>query len=155
MKKVFKKPKPGKGSVGRNNIRSTRLILPVLLLGASFPVCVGQASADTSFERLSSLLAETPQGGWVRASTNLYSDAWATGADAAPGPTSTVVSAWSSFAWDSTRGNLLLWGGGHGNYVGNEMYVWDGATGNWGRGSLASRIDSKGFIVDNAAPQSA
>lgn len=158
MKKlrVFnKKPKPGKGSGGLNNVRPTGLILPFLLVGASFPAFVGQASAETSFERLSSLLAGTPQGGWVKASTNLFSDAWATGADAAPGPTSAVVRAWSSFAWDSTRGDLLLWGGGHGNYVGNEMYVWDGATGNWDRGSLASRIDSKGFIVDNAAPQSA
>jgi len=157
MKKlrVFRKLKPGKDAAGSNNVRSASLILPALLISASFPVCVGQVNAETSFERLSSLLAGTPQGGWVKASTNLFSDAWATGADAAPGPAAAVVYAWSSFAWDSTRGNLLLWGGGHANYVGNEMYVWDGATGNWGRGSLASRIDLKGFIVDNAAPQSA
>jgi hypothetical protein len=153
MKKVFKKP--GKGSVGRHNIRSTRLILPVLLLGASFPISVGQANAETSFERLSSLLGGTPQGGWVKASTNLYSDAWPTGADAAIGWPGSIIRAWSSFAWDSTRENLLLWGGGHANYVGNEMYVWDGATGKWGRGSLASRLDSDLFVVDSAAPQSA
>jgi hypothetical protein len=157
MKKLkeFRKLKSGEDSAGSSNVRPAGPILPVLFVAASFPVCMGQVNAETSFERLSSLLAGTPQGGWVKASTNLFSDAWATGADAAPGPTSAVVRAWSSFAWDSTRGDLLLWGGGHGNYVGNEMYVWDGATGSWGRGSLASRIDSKGFIVDNAAPQSA
>jgi hypothetical protein len=157
MKKlrVFRKLKPGKDSVGLSNVRSTSLILPVLLIGASFPVCVGQVNAETSYERLSSLLAGTPPGGWVKASTNLFSDAWATGADAVIGSPSAVVRAWSSFAWDSTRENLLLWGGGHANYAGNEMYVWDGATGKWGRGSLASRIDSKGFVVDSAAPQSA
>ena len=157
MKKlrVFRKLKSEKDSAGSNNVRSAGLALPVLLVSASFPVYVGQVNAETSFERLSSLLAGTPQGGWVKASTNLFSDAWATGADAAPGSPSSVVRAWSSFAWDSTRGDLLLWGGGHANYVGNEMYVWDGATGDWGRGSLASRIDSRGFIVDSAAPQSA
>jgi len=111
--------------------------------------------ADIS--RLQSLLAVTPEGGWVQANTTTYSSAWATGAAAAPptpgGPAS-VVTAWSSFAWDSTRNDLLLWGGGHANYAGNEMYVWDGGTGAWTRGSLSSRIDANNFVVDNAAPQS-
>jgi hypothetical protein len=35
------------------------------------------------------------------------------------------------------------------------MYVWDGASGAWGRGSLPSRLDGANFVVDNAAPQSA
>jgi hypothetical protein len=116
---------------------------------------VAQAHAS-SFERLSSLLAATPEGGWVKASTNFYSDAWATGADAVPGGwPGAVVRAWSSFAWDSSRGDLMLWGGGHANYVGNEMYVWDGATGAWGRGSLPSRTDSQGMVIGGTAPQSA
>ena len=49
----------------------------------------------------------------------------------------------------------MLWGGGHANYVGNEMYVWDGDTGKWGRGSLPSRTDSQGMIIGGTAPQSA
>ena len=41
----------------------------------------------------------------------------------------------------------MLWGGGHANYVGNEMYVWDGDTGEWGRGSLPSRTtDSEAML---------
>ncbi|ARO86530.1 PEP-CTERM sorting domain-containing protein [Nitrosospira lacus] len=128
----------------------------IKLLGASlFFIFVAQANA-TSFERLSSLLATTPAGGWVKASTNFYSDAWPTGADAVPNSKPIgVVSAWSSFAWDSTQGKLMLWGGGHANYAGNEMYVWDGATGKWGRGSLPSKIDANGFIIGGDAPQSA
>ena len=58
-------------------------------------------------------------------------------------------------AWDSANDSLLLWGGGHANYSGNEMYVWNAGTGVWGRGSVPSRIDPSFFIVDNAAPQSA
>jgi len=108
---------------------------------------------------LEGLLAATPEGGWVKASTNVFSDAWAGGSTAVQYPSyqnpGAIVSAWSSVAWDSTRGDLLLWGGGHANYAGNEMYVWDGATGSWGRGSLSSRVDSNYFVVDNAAPQSA
>lgn len=121
------------------------------------------AHALTGMQRLTSLLGTTPEGGWVQANTNSFSDAWPTGADAVnvnsysnPGR---IVSAWSSFAWDSTRQDLLLFGGGHANYAGNEMYVWDGATGKWGLGSLPSRTVSAGpyqpsYIVDGVAPQS-
>lgn len=141
----------------RCKVPSANLTFVSLLVLSAFPIFVAQAHAETAFERLSSLLAATPAGGWVKASTNLYSDAWPTGADAVDptrGWPGAVVSAWSSFAWDSSRGDLLLWGGGHANYVGNEMYVWDGATGAWGRGSLPSKIDAKGFILGGPAPQS-
>lgn len=143
----------------KGRFQASYLALASFLIAQSFPGLIAQAHAETSFERLSSLLAATPEGGWVRASTNLYSDAWPVGADAVqlasyrfPG---SVVRAWSSFAWDSDDGKLMLWGGGHANYAGNEMYVWDGATGHWGRGSLPSRVDANGFIVDGMAPQSA
>ena len=132
--------------------------LSVLLVAASLPLFVANAYAETSLERLSALLAATPEGGWVKASTNIYSDAWPTGPDAVPGSYGlphAVVRAWSSFAWDSARGNMLLWGGGHANYAGNEMYVWDGSTGEWGLGSLPSRMDpATGFVIDSTAPQS-
>lgn len=124
-----------------------------------FAVTQGGVQASPVLSRLEGLLDNTVEGGWVKVSTNLYSDAWATGSTAVqyssyqnPG---SVVTAWSSVAWDSTRGDLLLWGGGHANYAGNEMYVWSGVTGEWGRGSLSSRVDSNYFVVDNAAPQSA
>lgn len=119
----------------------------------------GVVHASPILSRLEGLLDNTSEGGWVKVSTNLFSDAWATGSTAVqyssyqnPG---SVVTAWSSVAWDFARGDLLLWGGGHANYAGNEMYVWDGVTGEWGRGSLSSRVDSNYFVVDNAAPQSA
>jgi hypothetical protein len=138
--------------------RIAALVTASLLVTYSIPVFITQAHANT-FERLSSLLADTPAGGWVQANVNVFSDAWPTGFDAVqieshkfPGA---IVSAWSSFAWDSANARLILWGGGHANYSGNEVYIWDGATGNWGRGSLPSRVDANGFVVDAAAPQSA
>lgn len=117
-----------------------------------------QESAIADISRLQGLLAAIPEGGWVQANTTTYSSAWVAGAAAVPptpGGPGSVVAAWSSFAWDSTRGDLLLWGGGHANYAGNEMYVWDGGTGAWARGSLSSRVDASYNVVDNAAPQSA
>jgi hypothetical protein len=39
-----------------------------------------------------------------------------------------ILKAWSSFAWDSNRGDVILWGGGHANYGGNAVYRWRDAT---------------------------
>lgn len=108
--------------------------------------------------RLQGLLNATPEGGWVQVNTSTWRSAWPTGADVVPNAGNSVVgvvAAWSGVAWDSANDNLLLWGGGHANYSGNEMYVWNAGTGVWGRGSVPSRIDASYFIVDNAAPQSA
>ena len=52
----------------------------------------------------------------------------------------TKISAWTGSAWDSTRGNLLLWGAAYNGYEGNEVYVWNGSTGLWSRGSLPSQV---------------
>lgn len=114
---------------------------------------------------LEGLLANTPQGGWVQVNTNRFSDAWASVAqgglpDGSYSNPASIVLAWSSVAWDSVNDQLLLWGGGHANYMGNEMYAWSGDTGLWSRGSLPSRLDRYGatatyFTADDAAPQSA
>lgn len=120
------------------------------------------ANAAANLSYLQGLLASTPQGGWVQANTNKFSDAWPSLAEGGVpnGNPAAIVHAWSSFAWDSNRGDLLLFGGGHANYSGNEMYVWKGTDGSWTRGSLPSRLERFGstptvFIIDNAAPQSA
>lgn len=36
-----------------------------------------------------------------------------------------VTGAWNSAALDTRRNRLLVWGGGHGDYLGNEMYALD------------------------------
>ena len=140
--------------------RSKRKLFPLLVstLALSMLGTSTAARADAQLSRLQDLLSATPEGGWVKASIGTFSDAWATGSTAVNAPSfqnpGTVVTAWSSFAWDSNRGDLLLWGGGHANYAGNETYVWDASSGNWSRGSLASRLDANNYVVDNAAPQS-
>ncbi|WP_158288821.1 PEP-CTERM sorting domain-containing protein [Rubrivivax albus] len=132
-------------------------------MAAALCVSIPGAAADLSY--LQGLLDATPEGGWVQVNTTAFSSAWASPAEGGLSPGSysnpaTVVTAWSSMAWDSQRGQLQLWGGGHANYMGNEMYLWQGTDGTWTRGSLPTRMTQYGststfFTVDDASPQSA
>ena len=106
---------------------------PVLRAAALAALCLCGSAQANSLDYLRGLLDATPMGGWVKAGTNVLSDALATGADGLPSDglsaQQALVQAWSSVAWDSNRGNLMLWGGGHSSYMGNEMYIWQGDTG--------------------------
>ena len=42
-----------------------------------------------------------------------------------------VIDAWSGGAFDTKRDRLIIWGGGHTNYGGNEVYVFDLPTLKW------------------------
>ncbi len=44
-----------------------------------------------------------------------------------------IMSAWSGGAYDTNRERLIIWGGGHGDYSGNEVYVFDVETFTWTR----------------------
>ena len=87
------------------------------------------------------IIAAMDEGDWAKVNLNRYVDVWTpfdqrpTGND--PG---SIVRAWSSFAWDSTRQQLILWGGGHANYGGNEVYTWQSSTLEWTRASLPSAV---------------
>lgn len=128
------------------------LLASLMASGAAF---AGQ------LDRLQSLLAATPAGGWVKVNTATFASAWPTGNDAVPtayGTPAGVVRAWSGFAWDTATSEILFFGGGHANYGGNEMYRWNAATGAWSLGSLPSKFDTTQTnypIMGGAAPQSA
>jgi MYXO-CTERM domain-containing protein len=44
-----------------------------------------------------------------------------------------VITAWGGGVLDTSRGRLLLWGGGHGDYWGNEVYAFDLQSLQWER----------------------
>jgi hypothetical protein len=58
-----------------------------------------------------------------------------------PGGTgpSAIMEAWSGGAYDTQRDRLIIWGGGHGDYAGNEIYVFDVRTLRWQRLTEPSR----------------
>ena len=103
------------------------------------------AASSPDLSELVAILAATPEGGWVKVNLNLYADVW-TPADLRPlkGPSNptpaSIIGAWSSYAWDRNRGELWLYGGGHANYSGIDMYRWRGTTRRWERASLPSEI---------------
>ncbi|MBK9234535.1 MAG: hypothetical protein IPO19_00085 [Rhodoferax sp.] len=144
--------------------RLAKALAPAAVTAGLMLASVTTSAQDLS--RLQGLLAATPEGGWVQVSTGSFSDAWPTGSTSVGttyptlyGP-GAIAYAWSSFAWDSNSGQLLLWGGGHANYAGNEMYAWDAGSGNWTRASLPSLTlptnlgNGSFYVVDNAAPVS-
>lgn len=50
-----------------------------------------------------------------------------------PGHFANIMGAWSGGALDSKRERLLVWGGGHGDYSGNEIYAFDIESMTWAR----------------------
>ena len=118
------------------------------------------AYAQPDLSSLVQILRTAPEGGWVKVNLNRFADVY-TPTDLQPGPyignTSALIRAWSSFAWDSNRGDLILFGGGHANYADNEVYRWRGGSQVWERASLPSQLvnigaDSITFeTIDGAA----
>lgn len=45
--------------------------------------------------------------------------------DTVPGNPATVIDAWGGAVYDTDRDRLVLWGGGHADYSGNEVYAFD------------------------------
>ncbi|MFK8014491.1 MAG: thrombospondin type 3 repeat-containing protein [Gammaproteobacteria bacterium] len=90
-------------------------------------------------------IAALPEGEWYLASNNLFSDVWTPEAlrplkDGSNPTPDRIIAAWSGFGWDSNRAQLILYGGGHATYSGNDVYAFRAATGLWERAALPSEI---------------
>lgn len=82
------------------------------------------------------LIDAAPDNSWIKLNTNEYQDVWPpvdlrAWYGGGPGNPHNVIDAWSSFAWDKRRSRLVLWGGGHANYNGDETYIWDAYSREW------------------------
>ena len=80
--------------------------------------------------------------------------------------TVSVVTAWSGAAWDETNKRLLITGGGHADYAGNEVYAWGAATATFSRlnnptgaigntGTLSDGLDATNPAYFDGRPRSA
>ena len=119
--------------------------LPVLLVplkGFATPFPVDPSTA------IGRIVSEMKENEWARLNTTTFDSVW-TPESLIPsrpdtffkGSPRSVIQAWSSMAWDSTRGDLVFFGGGHANYTGNDVYRWRGSTLEWERASLPSAIE--------------
>ena len=91
------------------------------------------------------IVRSLPEGGWAHVNQNKFSDVWPDAKDRLPHTIAqyapaTIINSHSGFAWDSRRGDLIIYGGGHASTAGNEVYLWHGATQLWERGSLPSNV---------------
>lgn len=129
------------------------------ILGGSPSVQANQCTGPLyPYARLREIIDAQPVHTWVRVDTTRFLATQVPVSDRQPGIGTgaqfSIIAAWSSFAWDHANANLLLWGGGHANYSGNELYIWNGSTGAWGLASLPSALDSEYFVIDKGGPQS-
>lgn len=58
-----------------------------------------------------------------------------------------VINDWSGGAWDPLDRKMLLWGGGHHGYLGNEVYAFDVATMSWELLSTPTPLSGEGDIA--------
>lgn len=138
-----------KQSANLNLCTTLRAICAVAGSFAAFSAC-GQVPYAQG--PLLDVVRQMPEGSWQRVNINRYADAWTPaalrplyrGANVNP---SKIIGAWSSFAWDSNRGDLIIYGGGHANYSGNDVYRWRSRTLSWERAALPSEVS---FIGSNS-----
>jgi hypothetical protein len=128
----------------------------------SVSIMVAPAPEPPAASLLNERIAAALEGSWLKVNENRFEEVWTPVAqrarvDGVPfGEPRKIITAWSSMAWDSNRDQLVLWGGGHANYAGNEVYRFDAADLRWHRASLPSAVidpfaDRRYFAVDGAA----
>ncbi len=115
----------------------------------------------SSGDALRSRIAAAPEGSWIKVNLNRYEDVWTplqqrARVNGVPlGDPRKIITAWSSMTWDPNRRHLIIWGGGHANYAGNDVYRFDAGDLRWHRASLPSAVDApfddrRFFAMDGA-----
>lgn len=124
-------------------------------------------SANQVSPGLNDLIQSATPGTWIHANQNTFQSVWTPAEHQVGTNLKGIIEAWSGFAWDSNRGDLIIYGGGHGNYQGNDVYIWHGSDLQWERASLPTKLQDPTYIppenyyftqltVDNGAtPQAA
>jgi hypothetical protein len=107
-------------------------------------------------------IAAAPEGSWIKVNTNRFEEVWTPVAqrarvnDAPLGDPRKIITAWGAMTWDDNRSQLIIWGGGHADYAGNDVYRFDAGTLRWERASLPSAVvqpfgDRRFFTSDGAS----
>src|SRR5947209_20519883 len=105
-------------------MRSGIWIAGILLTAAG----VASAQADPNTMPADTwLVAPNTKMSAVTPTNGQFAGTWGTG-----GPAN-VIAAWGGGALDTQRNRLVLFGGGHGDYWGNEVYAFDIGTLAWSR----------------------
>ncbi len=80
----------------------------------------------------SALLDNLQPGHWVEVPNSRLRDVAPSPLPSGNSGLDGLTAAWSGGAFDTTRNRLMIWGGGHADYSGNEIYGFDVDTLSWG-----------------------
>lgn len=69
-------------------------------------------------------LEDVPAGHWLELQGTAMADVLPP-QDTVPGSRAAIVTAWSGGVYDRDRNRMVVWGGGHADYSGNEIYAFD------------------------------
>ncbi len=113
----------------------TRLGAPIVSRRAATTVAVLAvlATAGSAFAGGAHPLDDLPPGHWYEVPSSRIDAHFPEPAPAGNTGPSAVIGAWGGGAFDSIGERLLVWGGGHGDYGGNEVYAFDVAALAWTR----------------------
>lgn len=103
-----------------------RIVLPLLTLGMVVLPVVALAETPAEMEPMTWLAVPDTKLQDVQSDPRLYADLQGNGF-------SMIIAAWNGAVLDTTRLRLVVWGGGHNDYYGNDMYAFDIAALSWSR----------------------
>lgn len=114
--------------------------LTLAILAGALSACAvraqaGNALPDAPLTVAERMLVELPANSWYKAPHTKMSGVCAADSFHVHGVLgcTAVVGAWSGGAWDADQRKMLVWGGGHDDYWGNEVYAFDVPTMKWQR----------------------
>ncbi len=118
-----------------------RTCLPSGQFDGSMPVY----DTCTALTPQSNAIDALPPGEWMEIPNSHLRDVFAPVNPSLLGGPSGVVGAWSGGAFDTKRDRMIVWGGGHGDYYGNEIYVFDLNSLKW------TRVNDPSFVEAGVA----
>jgi hypothetical protein len=84
-------------------------------------VATGACKCDPT---VAACVDDVPSGHWVELQGTAMADVFPP-AKTVPGNPNSIIDAWSGGVYDRDRNRMVVWGGGHADYSGNEVYAFD------------------------------
>lgn len=93
----------------------------------------GAVSGGGGGDALTALVASMTAGTWATFGSNALNDVHPATDGWSASSSAKVMQPWSGGCYDSVNKMFIVWGGGHDNYYGNEVYSFSLPTGVWSR----------------------
>ncbi len=105
---------------------------------------ISKATVATALAAVLTDIRGMPENSWRKVNVNTFASVQQ---PTSLNPTCTsitgpnaIINAWGSYAYDSRRGDLITFGGGHGDYCGNDVYRFRLSTLRWERAGVSSQM---------------